>query len=71
MLLDLIAALRMRSRNTNKGKVNVHVDNKQIWRRVNTSRRFADHFNQDSVAEIKAIKKLMKEADLGIKLIRE
>ena len=33
--------------------------------------RIVNHFNQDSADEIKAIKKLIKEADLDMKLIRE
>ena len=44
-LLDLIATLRMTSWNTNQGKVDVHMDNKEIWRRVNASTRVANNFN--------------------------
>ena len=47
------------------------MDDKETWRRVNTSRRVANHFNQDSASEIKAIKKLIKESVLGLILIRE
>ena len=61
----------MKSLNTNKGKADGHVDNKEMWRRMNTTTSVENHFNQDSVAEIKSIKKLMKEVDLGIMLIRE
>ena len=47
------------------------MDNKEIWRRVNTKTRVANHFNQDSAAEIKAIQNLIRKADLDISLIRE
>ena len=47
------------------------MDNKETWRRTSTPTRVANHFNQDSVSEIKAIKKLMKETELDIILIRE
>ena len=71
ILLGLIATLRAKVRNTNQGKVDVHMDNKEIWKRINTTTRVANHFNQDSAAEIIAIKKLMKEAHLDIMLTRE
>ena len=50
ILLDLISMLQSRSWNTV-----IHMDNKDIWRRVNTRSRVANHFNQDLAAEIKAI----------------
>ena len=69
--LELIATLRMRSWNKNQVKVDVHMENKEIWRRFNISTRFVNHFNQDSAAEIMYVNKLMKEVDLGITLIRD
>ena len=47
------------------------MDNKETWRRVNTIVSVSNHFNHDSGAKIKAIKKLMKEVDLEIILIRD
>ena len=56
ILLDLITTLQSRARNANNGKVEIHMDNKEIWRRVTTTTRVANHYNQDSAAEVKAIK---------------
>ena len=61
----------MKKQNTNKGKIDVYIDNKKIWRRIETTVKVANHFNQDLAAEIKSIKRLMKEADLDIMLIGE
>ena len=71
ILSDLIVLLRAKVRSTNQGKVDVHIDNKEIWKRINTSTRVANHFNQDYSTEIIAIKKLTKEANLDIMMIRE
>ena len=71
ILLDLIATLRAKAKNTNQGKVKVHMDNKDIGKRINTTTRVANNFNQDSTSETIVIRKLMKEADLDIMLIRE
>ena len=71
ILLDLIATLRAKAKNTDQGKVEVHVGNKDIGKRTNTTARIANDFNQDSTSEIIVIKKLMKEVDLDMMLIRE
>ena len=71
ILLDLVTTLRAKARNTNQGRVEVHVDNKDIWRRTSTTTRVVIHFNQDSAAEMIAINKLIKEADLDATLMRE
>ena len=47
------------------------MDDKEMCIRLNTSKRVANHFNQGSVVEIKAMKKLTKEACLDITMIRE
>ena len=47
------------------------MDDKEIWKGINIITSVANHFNQFSAAEIIAIKKLMKESDLDIILIRE
>ena len=47
------------------------MDIKDTWRRVNTTTRVANHFNQDSIAEIKAIQNMMRKSDLEMSLIRE
>ena len=60
ILLDTIATLRVKLRNTNQGKEEVHTDSKELWKRINIRTRISNHFNQDSSAEIIAIKKLMK-----------
>ena len=49
----------------------VYLAIKETWRRVNTTTRVENHFNQDSAAEIKAIQNLMRKAYLEISLIRE
>ena len=54
---DLISTLRVKSMNAHKGKVDMHVDNKYIWKRVNSLIKVANHFNQDSASEIIAIMK--------------
>ena len=46
ILLDLIATLIMESRNTNQAKVDARMDNKEIWRRINTTTSVVKHFNQ-------------------------
>ena len=56
ILLDLITTLQSRAQNTNNGKVEIHMDNKEIWRRVTSTTRVANHCNQDSAAEVKATK---------------
>ena len=71
ILLDIIATLRVKSMNTNQGKVEVHLDNEDIYKREKSVTKVTNHFNQDSAAEIIAIKKLMEEADLDVMLIRE
>ena len=71
ILLDFIATLQSRARNTNNGKFEIHMDNKETWRRFNSTTRVANHFNQDSAAEATAIKILMRKADLEITLIRQ
>ena len=55
ILLDLIATLHSRARNTNNGKADIHVNNKETLRRAITATRVTNDFNQDSVAETKAI----------------
>ena len=47
------------------------MDNKGTWRRVNSTTRVENHFNQDSAPEVKAIKRMMRKADLEITLIRQ
>ena len=47
ILLDFIAMLRMKQQNTNQGKIDVHMENKEIWRRIETTTKVANHFNQD------------------------
>ena len=64
LMLDLIATLQSRSRNTNNVKANIHMDNKKTRRRVNTTTRVANHFNQDLAAEINDIQKMKRKADL-------
>ena len=71
ILLDLVATLKSKSRNINQGIVEVHMDNKNTWRRTNTTTRVANHHNQDSSEETITKKKLIKEADLDVGLIRE
>ena len=71
ILLDLITTLQSRAQNTNNGRVDIHVDNKETWRRVTSTTRVANHFNQDSAAEVKAIKSSIRKADLEISLIRQ
>ena len=71
VLLGLVAKQWTKARNTNQGRVEVHIDNKDIWRRINTTTRFPIHFNQDSTVEIIEIKELIKEKDLDVMLIRD
>ena len=47
------------------------MENKDILKWINTRASVVNHFNQDSAAEIIAIKKFMKEEDLETMLIRE
>ena len=47
------------------------MDNKETWRRVNSTTRVANHSNQDSAAEVKAIKSMMRKVDLEITLISQ
>ena len=47
------------------------MDNKEMWRRIESTKKVANHFNKDSVAEAKAIKRMMKEAALDMILKRE
>ena len=47
ILLKLIATLQSRARNTNNGKVEIHMDNKETRRKLNSTTRVANHFNQD------------------------
>ena len=68
ILLNLIATLRIKSHNTNKVKIDVHMYNKEIWRRKENTTKVENHFNQDSTAEIIAVKIMMKEVDLNIML---
>ena len=70
-ILDLIVTLRTKWRKTDERKVDVHIDNKGKRKIINTSTRVTNHFNQDSTAEIKAIKEWMIEVDLEIMLIVE
>ena len=53
------------------GKVEIHMDNREIWRRVTSATRVANHHNQDSAAEVKAIKISIRKADLEIILTRQ
>ena len=71
MLLDLIAILLVKLINTNQEKVDVHVDKRDAWKRVNSVTNVENHFNLFSEEEIIDIKKLMEEADLDKTLIRE
>ena len=64
ILLDLIATLRAKAKNTNQGKVEVHTDNKDTGKRVSTTTRVVNNFNYDSTSETIFINKLMKEVDL-------
>ena len=70
ILLDLITMLRAKSQIKHQGKVDVCMDDREMWIITNTSTIVENRFNQDSAAEINSIKKLMKEADLDITLIR-
>ena len=47
------------------------MDNKDTWRRVKLTTRVANHFNQDSSAELKAFQSMMQKVDLEITLIRQ
>ena len=61
----------MKSCNTNQGKIDIHMDNIEAWRRIESTTKVANHFHQDSSTEIKAIKRIMKEEDLNIMLKRK
>ena len=71
ILLYLVATLLAKARNTNQGRVEVHINGKDIWRSINATTRVANHFNQDLAAEIIAINKLIKEAVLVVMVIRK
>ena len=53
--------LRAKAKSKNQGKVEVHMENKDIGTRVKTTTRVANHFNQGSTSETIVIKKLMKK----------
>ena len=65
----MIATLRTKSQNTNQRKIDVRMDNKETWRRIETTTQVSNNFNQESSAEIKPTKRLMKEADLHTMLM--
>ena len=71
ILLNVIVTLRVKSMSTNQGKSEVPVDNTDVWKRLNIATKVAIHINQDHAAEIIAIKKMIKEVDLDVMLIRE
>ena len=50
LLLDLVVTLLDKVRNTNQVRVEVHMDNKDILRRISTTTKVANHCNQDPVA---------------------
>ena len=47
------------------------MDKRYVWRRINTTKIVASHFNQDLTEETLAIKKLIKESHVDVTLIRE
>ena len=61
----------MKSHNTNQGKIDIHMDNRETWIRIESTTKVANHLNQDSAEEIKAKKRTTKEADLDMMLERE
>ena len=54
-----------------QGKEEVSMDNRDIWKRASTATHIVNHFNQDSTAEVIAIKTLMEEAYLDPMLSRD
>ena len=47
------------------------MDNRDAWRRIESTTKVANDFNQDSAAETKAIKIMMKEVDLDMMMKKE
>ena len=70
LLLDLITTLRMKSCNEDKGKIEFHMDNRETRRRIESTKKVANYFNQDSAAGIKATKRTTKEAYLDTMMKR-
>ena len=61
----------MKSCHTNQWKKDTHIDNREMWRRIEITTKVENHFNQDSVVAIKVIKIMMKEVDLDMMLKTE
>ena len=60
-LLDLIVNLRKKSYDINQEKIHICVDNREKQRRIDSTTKVINHFNKNSAAEMKAIKRIMKE----------
>ena len=54
-----------------QGKAVECMDNRDIWKRVSTATHIVNHFNQDSAAEVIAIKTLMEEPYLDLIMSRD
>ena len=61
----------MKSCHINQWKIDTHIDNREMWRRIEITTKVENHFNQDSAVEIKVIKRMMKEVNLDMKLKRK
>ena len=70
VMLDMITTAYEKSREMKNRRLKAFIDNRELGKMVNGSIEIANHYNQNRVAEVIAIKRLIDECPIVIEVER-
>ena len=70
ILLDFIQVISKKVREINEREINIIIDIKDVQNTVKRKKVIVNHFNQNTVAECKVIKRLVEKSNVNIEIKR-